>query len=157
MTEDDLSGDVSVWKCSDLDCREQWASRTEAAECPFCGCGRGRAAGFTLQEVRAAAETYGFLEDLPLHLAEPAFELVKLATIPRHKWIGLPVFHPLINWLRYDVGVVVEVYPDPDIQGEYQCRFVCSSVGGISMLHYAASHLWIPASLAGHLQLLRQE
>lgn len=152
MDERDLSSDVPVWICCDTDCQEQWASRTAVSECPFCGLGRGRAAGFTLQEVHAAAEKYGFLGDLPPQLEGPTFELVNLSSIPRSRWVGLPVFHPLINWLRYDVGVVVEVFPDPDIQGEYRCRFVGSNLQGASTLHYAAAHLWVPAPLARHLQ-----
>jgi hypothetical protein len=152
MGDGDLLSDVPVWVCSDSDCQEQWASRTEVFECPFCGLGRGRAAGFTLQEVHAVAERYGFLGDLPPHLAGPTLELVNLSSIPRSGWVGLPVFHPLINWLRYDVGVVVEVFADPDIEGEYRCRFVCSNPQGTSTLQYAAAHLWVPAPLARHLQ-----
>ena len=89
-------------------------------------------------------------------MPEPVPDLVSLTTIASDKWIGLPVFHPLShegdrpNWLLYDVGVIVEVNPDPDFEGEVQCRFVLGD--GTATLHYRPAYLWVPRVLADRLR-----
>ncbi|MNL01854.1 hypothetical protein D3C87_1223390 [compost metagenome] len=150
--------DIPVWRCPQSDvCGEQWATRNEGTSCPFCHAGIGVLAGFTYGDLVNAADHFGFGADLPVLLPEPVPDLVQLSTLPQDIWIGLPVFHPCsqegtdANWLLYDVGVVLEVYPDPDFPSEFQCRFVTSAGGRSTTLHYQPSNLWIPRALAERL------
>jgi hypothetical protein len=149
---------LPVWRCSELDvCGAQWATSEEGTTCPFCHCRTGQSTGFTCGELQEAAERYGFGGDLPVHIPEPVPDLVQLVTLPRRAWIGLPVFHPCAqdgtnaNWLSYDVGVVLEVCPDPDSPRELQCRFVTSVLGRSATLHYGPDNLWVPRVLAERL------
>ena len=148
--------DLPVWKCPQRNiCGEQWATRMEGTICPFCHGGPGEATGFTCGEIAAAADRFGFHDKLPVHIPVPVPDLVQLSTLPRDVWEGLPVFHPCsqenttCNWLHYDVGVILDVRPDPDLPGQLQCRFVTSAGG--SPLRYGPTNLWVPRVLAERL------
>jgi len=147
-----------VWRCTAVDgCGAQWATWDEGTTCPFCHLGIGEWTGFTLGDVVEAADAYGFVGDLPVHVSEPVPELVPLTTLGRDLWVGLPVFHPCAqsgldaNWLRYDVGVVLEVEEDGDVPGELRCRFVAATGGPSVSLRYAPGNLWVPKVLAERL------
>lgn len=151
--------EMPVWRCTQSDvCGEQWASESAGATCPFCYVGRGESTGFTCGEVAAAAERFGFGSELPIHIPWPVPDVVQLSTLPRDTWEGLPVFHPcgqdgdVPNWLRYDVGVIVNVFQDPDLAGEFRCRFVHSTGEYNSTLQYGPSNLWVPRALAARLR-----
>lgn len=100
-------------------------------------------------------------------LDKPPFNLVQLSTVPKDKWIGLAVFHPLsqvgnkASWNsnhlvckfthggssteqvmplpQYDVGVIISFKYD-DLARMQQVSFVgaCGSV-----LRYAETNLWV--------------
>ena len=149
---------IPVWRCPRVgDCGVQWATWDEGTTCPICHLGRGEPTGFTCGEVAKVAEDFGFAEALPVLMPELVPELVQLSTLPANLWIGLPVFHPssqegnLPTWLVYDVGVILEVCPDPDFEGELQCRFVTSMGGRSATLRYSPSNLWVPRVLAERL------
>jgi len=143
-----------VWRCQDVECGQQWVTWEAVARCPFCSGIPVERTGFTYGDVAEAAEKFGFRGDLPVHVPVPVPDLVQLSTLPQDTWIGLPVFHPmeqqgiLANWLLYDTGIVLEVYPDPDFPGELQCRFVVSLGGHATTLHYQPDNLWVPSTLA---------
>ncbi len=150
---------LTVLRCSVPDCREQWASRDDGSSCPFCRVGTGQDAGFTCGDVADAAEKHGFLEDLPVHIPEPVPDLVPLTTLSERHWVGIPVFHPMsqdgaeADWRLYDIGVVVEVFDDPDVaDAPRRCRFLVSCMGPGATLQYSAQNLWVPAVLARHLE-----
>jgi len=42
---------------------------------------------------------------------------------------------------QFDLGIVLEVLPDPDFPGEYRCVMLC---GHGSRLYYGAYNLWVP-------------
>ena len=148
--------ELPVWKCPDDACGKQWASADRTSSCPFCHSGLGDLAGFTCGEAADAAERFGFGE-LAIHIAEPVPDLVQLSTLPRVLWVGLPVFHPcaqdglIPNWLRYDVGVVVDVSEDRDFAGEFTCRLAHSNDGNGGTLRYPPHNLWVPTALAQRL------
>jgi len=146
---------LPVWRCSETDvCGEQWASARAADTCPFCHLGIGQSTGFTCDDVAEAATKYGF-SDFPVHMPQPLPELVQLSSLPSDLWIGLPVLHPsgqvgkTANWLLYDVGIVTALESDPDLAGEFRCRFITSSE---SSLIYSPGNLWVPKILAQRLQ-----
>ena len=152
---------VPVWKCSEQRCGEQWAAK-ERFSCPFCHCGIGQQTGFTCGEVADIAEKFGFKEEFPIHIPGAIPDVVQLSILPPTTWVGLPVFHPcsqeetqegtLCNWLLYDVGVVINIFPDPDFPDEFLCQFVYS-VGSINgTLQYQPSNLWVPRALAERLK-----
>jgi hypothetical protein len=103
-----------------------------------------------------ATERFGF-DDFPVHMPEPVLEVVQLSTLPRELWVGLPVLHPCgqsgatPNWLVYDVGIVVEVFEDSDLPGEFRCRFVHSMGQANGTLQYSPDNLWVPKTLADRL------
>ena len=148
---------IPVWRCSEVNCGEQWATWEENSPCPVCEHGPGQRAGFTYGDVARAADKFGFEGDLPVHISEPVPDLVQISTLPQETWIGLPVFHPLsqegtrANWFFYDVGVIVEVYEDPDFQDNLRCRFVISLGMQSGTLEYSPSNLWVPRALANRL------
>ena len=156
MANDDWR-DLLVWRCSEEDCGKQWGTWLAASPCPFCHCGSGRSTGFTCGELAAAAEKFGFDGDLPVHIPVPVPEVVQVSTLPRETWVGLPVFHPFSqeggtpNWLVYDVGVIVDVFADPDLEDEFRCRFVYSVGTQNGTFLYAPSNLWVPKVLAKRL------
>jgi len=146
---------IPVWRCSQRDvCGEQWATWEEGTTCPYCHVGIGERTGFTYGDVVNATDKFGFGGDIPVHVPQAVPDLVQLSTLPQDTWVGLPVFHPCgqqgtnANWLVYDVGVVLEVYPDPDFADELQCRFITSMGGRNSTLRYHPSNLWVPRVLA---------
>jgi hypothetical protein len=145
---------IPVWRCPHATCGIQWATWEDGTTCPSCHIGLGESTGFTCGDVDDAAEKFGFTEDFPVLRSEPVPELVQLSTLPISLWIGLPVFHPCRqqgnepSWLTYDVGVILEVYPDPDFEDEFLCRFVMSMGQHSATLHYSPSNLWVPRSLA---------
>lgn len=150
---------IPVWRCPQTDiCGEQWVTWNEGTTCPFCHSGLGERTGFTYGDLARAADEFGFCGDLPVLVPVPVPDLVLLSTLPQHKWIGLPVFHPCgqdganANWLLYDVGVVLDVYPDPDFPSDLQCQFVTSQIGRSATLHYRPSNLWVPRILAERLK-----
>ena len=147
-----------IWRCPQDICGEQWATWEEATTCPYCHRGLGQRTGFTYGEVAEAAEKFGFSGDLPVHISEPVPDLVQLTTLTSETWIGLPVFHPCgqeenrANWLLYDVGVVVEVFPHPSVPNELQCRFIVAASPSSFTLEYGPSNLWVPRVLAERLK-----
>ena len=114
-------------------------------------------AGFTWGEAIDAENK--FLCDIRIHHAYPVPAVVQLSTLPREVWVGIPVFHPCeqrgaeCNWHCYDVGVVVEVEPDPDFAeyGEWRVTFQGACGNGGWTLHYSPKNLWVPKALADRL------
>ena len=158
MQQDPNQQSIPIWRCPRQDlCGAMWATRDEGTTCPFCHGGSGQPAGFTWGELARAAEEFNFNGELPVLLPVPVPELVQLSTLSVDIWEGLPVFHPCgqdefhTNWLLYDVGVVLEVYPDPDISDELKCRFVASMGGDSVTFHYHPANLWVPRALAVRL------
>ena len=147
-----------IWRCPEHICGEQWATWEGGTTCPYCHLGLGRRTGFTYGDVAEAAEKFGFSEGLPVHISEPVPDLAQLTTLPQETWIGLPVFHPCgqeenrANWLLYDVGVVVEVFPHPNDASEFQCRFIVAAGFSSFTLQYGSSNLWVPRILAERLK-----
>lgn len=166
--------EMGVWHCQETewDC-ETWAAPLgdPPKDCPSCTGPVGRALKMisgapivylgTLEEMRQKEAAQGIApHDSPIRIPKPPpLELVPLQTLPREKWSGLPVFHPsgqcgigadaVCSWYRYDVGLIVEVYPDPHFEGELQVRFVNDDSGyGLS---YAPCWLWVPKVLALNL------
>jgi len=159
-----------VWRCADNDtCELVWASDEVPKFCPECEfvlyhsvLAQGKtwdspppeAAGLTLHEARDAENLFGC--DIDVYTPTPLpFEVVKLSTVPQHLWVGMPVFHPfgqmgdLANWFRYDIGVVTEVFPDPDFHEVIRCRFIMSGLGsGAGSLQYGSENLWVPKQVA---------
>ena len=93
------------------------------------------------------------------HTQRPPFDLIILTALPRATWVGRAVFHPMSQdggepeWvvdgaLRYDVGVVSELFEgdlaDEDFE-DLRVRLVTDSGGS---LVYAPCMLWTPR-LAG--------
>ena len=174
---------LQVWECSDDDCDGIWAQESTPECCPECSFLFYHMAlvekdsekqtrmleklpvpqkmGFTYQEAVDQNNQFWWAEITGrIHVPEPIpYELVPLSTLPREKWLGMPVFHPfgqmgeIANWFRYDVGVVTEVFPDPDFAeyGDWRCRFVLGGLGDQGTLHYAPTNLWVPKPLAENL------
>jgi hypothetical protein len=158
MTNNHPRNSTPVWRCIEAaTCGAQWAAWERDLEGPFCHCSKGEPAGFTYGEVLEAAERLGFVEDVPVHLAEPVPELVQLVTLPRDVWIGLPVFHPSsqtnveATWLVYDTGIIVSVEEDRDFEGEFRCSFITSVGPHNTALRYGPNNLWVPKVLADRL------
>lgn len=152
-----MSPDTPVWRCLDDLCEEVWAQAETPPFCPACGPlmkSSVEPAGFTVGEAREVGDRFGV--DVPIFIPKPIpLELVQLSTLPEDTWVGMPVFHPCeqsgegANWHRYDVGIVIEVYPDPHFEGMRQCRFLHGVLGsGNGTLHYAPNWLWVPKVLA---------
>jgi hypothetical protein len=143
---------LPVWRCSRC-CDVQWVSESEETSCPHCLMA-GETAGYTYGEVVDACARFGC--QVPIHRAQPVPEVIQLSTLPRELWEGMPVFHPLsqdgdrASWLSYDVGIVVEVQPDPDVEG-FRCRFVWAIGEKSGSLRYSADNLWVPKVLADRL------
>ena len=153
--------DTPVWRCLDDLCEEVWSQEGTPTHCPACGDimkSSVEPAGFTVGEALDVENRFGV--DVPFYTPEPIpLELVQLSTLPESAWLGMPIFHPHeqsdagANWHRYDVGVVIEVYPDPDFEGEKQCRFLLGDLGtGNCTLHYAPIFLWVPKVLVERLR-----
>lgn len=167
---------MKVWECDEDDdglCGETWAQENTPKFCPACSFihfhnakaqGKNpldfvkppKYAGYTTDEAVEAENK--FLCDIKFHRPEPIpFELVKLSTIPQDKWVGCPVFHPLgqmgdlANWHRYEMGTVIEVYPDPDFIDLLRCRFLMAEYEHQGTLAYGPDNLWVPKPLAEHL------
>ena len=143
--------DLAVWRCTGSDgCGEQWSSWNDESSCPFCG-DRGERADFTYGEISDACERYGC--EVPVHLAEPIPAVVRLSTLPRELWEGMPVLHPLsqegdrANWSAYDVGVVIEIVSDEDFPGGWRCRFLCGVGSNSGTLLDGPDNLWVPRIL----------
>ena len=107
-------------------------------------------AGFTWGEAVDAENK--FLCAIRIHHSIPVPQVVLLSTLPQEMWMGLPVFHPMsqrgevANWHAYDVGVVIDVYPDPDFAeyGEWKVRFQGGVGSGGWTLAYSPTNLWVP-------------
>ena len=146
--------DLPVLRCPDLCCDKQVVTNLLSPTCPFCHETELVDTGFKYGEARAAADKYGFEEDIPIHVPTPVPELIQLCDIPENLWIGLPVYRPfsqedsVCNWLAYDVGILSYFYFDPKTNPSRQCRFVTCDTGS---LEYSDWNLWVPKSLAENL------
>lgn len=151
-----------MWECPEPDCEDFWvdSDRLDPGDPPLCpnrDChpvgarDAVRYAGFTWGEAVDASNRFNC--DVRVHYSQPVPELVQLSTI-EGEWIGLPVFHPSCqkgvscDWHSYDVGVVVEVFPDPHFEGETRVRFQGACGDGGWTLQYSARNLWVPKRLA---------
>lgn len=169
---------MKVWECGEDDdglCGEVWAQEGTPEFCPECSfipfhnakdqgkdphdfVKRPKPMGYTVEEARAAENK--FLCDIKFYVPTPIpFELVKLSSLPQDKWVGIPVFHPqgqmgdLANWHRYEIGIVTEVYPDPDFSDQLRCRFIMADFHNQSdCIAYGPDNLWVPKPLADHLR-----
>ena len=164
-----------MWRCEDRGCDGHWVAHglTDPSAPPLCPDrhthGRRASdfavyAGFTWGEASEAEDR--FLCSIPVYYSTPVPELVQLSTLPRERWLGLPVFHPFAqaetaegevtcDWHRYDVGVVVEIEPDPvwfEEHGEWRVHFQGGCGDGGWVLHYSPTNLWVPRVLADRLR-----
>jgi|GEM_PF-6355176 len=163
---------LGVWHCEETEWKcETWAAPLDdpPQDCPSCTGPVGRAVGMqsgapirylgTLTEIRATEAAQGIeLYDSPVRIPKPPpFDLVPLTNVPRDMWLGLPVFKPtwqagigadaVCSWYGWDVGVIAEIYPDPNFEGETQVHFIDAYQG----LHYDPRWLWVPKGLADRL------
>lgn len=173
MSRPDNWKDLPVWECDNDMCEGYWVDRErlDPADPPLCpehDCHKlgaddhAKYAGFTWGEAMDAENK--FLCDIPIHHSLPVPEVVQLSTLPQELWMGLPVFHPFgqkgregeieCEWFSYDVGVVVEVVPDPHFAqyGEWRVHFQGACGSGGWTLGYSPTNLWVPKVLADRLR-----
>ena len=154
MIDHDALRHCRVWQCAPNElCTRRWVSDPENPRCPSCHL-PGEAASLTYGEALDAMERFGC--DMDIHVAVPVPEVVPLSTLRRELWVGLGVFHPMsqegdrADWLAYDVGIIVDMFPDPDFPG-WQCRFIHALGGSSGTLKYRPDNLWVPRTLAERL------
>jgi len=138
--------ELPVWQCTSRDCDFKWATDLVEQQCPACHMSTVQLAGYNYAEVIEASEKHDYDKYGDIHVPNPVPDLVALTEIDQEHWVGLPVFHPLVDsWIMYDVGIIIDVYQDPDFSDMQRC---CFQTSDCSTLVYPPDRLWIPEKLA---------